>query len=219
MPIASPTPNALPSRARFSRCLDEATRQAVLRFQRENWLIDDGIAGDCTFNALRDMESYVVLHSVRLVTQPDNTTCWAAATAMLLGRGGIVQAPPFMLNARGELLNDSELNDGAVTSRFAAYFHLRLYPPQTWLPSALAGVLRRGPIMCNVLWKAGDYTHGLGSESHWAVFAGIRGDGTGPGTTLRLYDPLPPPQGGIRSVNYGLLIRNLPALTYQILQA
>jgi Putative peptidoglycan binding domain/Papain-like cysteine protease AvrRpt2 len=197
---------------------DEATRQAVVRYQTQKWLLPDGIAGDCTFNALRDMETYVILHNVRMVTQPTNTTCWAAATAMVLGRAQIVAAPPFMLNAQGELLNDSELNDAIVTSRFANHFQLRLYPPQTWQPAMLASVLQRGPVMCNVLWNARDYSHGRGSESHWAVFAGIRGDGTASGTTIRLYDPLPPPQGGVTSVNYALLIRNLPALTYQLLQ-
>lgn len=122
------------------------------------------------------------------------------------------------MNAQGELLNDSELNDAVAASRFADNFGLRLYPPQTWQPAVLANVLQRGPVMCNVLWNSGDYTRGRGSESHWAVLAGIRGDGTAAGTTIRLYDPLPPPQGGVTSVNYALLIRNLPALTYQILQ-
>lgn len=33
------------------------TRQAVLAFQRDQWLVDDGVVGRCTWNALRRAES------------------------------------------------------------------------------------------------------------------------------------------------------------------
>ena len=57
-----------------------------------------------------------------------------------------------------------------------------------------------------------------GANSHWVVFAGIRGDGRAENTTLRIYDPLPQGRGAVYSVNYATLVRNLPAATYQLFQ-
>src|SRR4051812_11948554 len=60
------------------------TQQAVMRFQRENWLVVDGIVGPGTMSALEEDEKFIVLRPpTRLIPQPDNTTCWAASTAML----------------------------------------------------------------------------------------------------------------------------------------
>jgi hypothetical protein len=192
------------------------TRQAVVRFQRANWLVEDGVVGDCTWNALRGTESYTILHSLMLVGQPTAMTCWAASASMILRRS--ITVPAFMLNAAGALLNDSELNDARISSQFCRAFGLTLYSGRSWTPDGLAGVLRRGPVMCNVLWDVRGYVSGAGSNSHWVVFAGMRGDGTANGTTLRIYDPLPVGSGSIYSVNYGDLMRRLPAATYQLFQ-
>lgn len=193
-------------------------RAAVLRFQRESWLVEDGEAGDATFNVLREMETYAVLHRIRLVVQPTRTSCWAASTAMLLGLPNPVVAPDFMKLPDGSLRNDSELNEPRITSQYAAHYHLRLFPPQSWLPSALAGVLRAGAVMVNVLWDAPGYASGHASSGHMVVFAGIRGDGSADATTIRVYDPWPPGRGAIYSVSYGRLIRNVPTATYQLYQ-
>jgi hypothetical protein len=192
------------------------TRQAVLRLQQEKWLVADGIVGKCTWNALRNTESYVILHTVMLVGQPTAMTCWAASASMILRRS--ITVPSFMLNASGALLNDSELNDARISSQFCRAFGLTLYSGRSWTPDGLAGVLRRGPVMCNVLWDVRGYVSGAGSNSHWVVFAGMRGDGTADGSTLRVYDPLPVGSGSIYSVNYGDLMRRLPAATYQLFQ-
>jgi hypothetical protein len=194
------------------------TAAAVRRLQNANWLNADGIVGNCTWSVLRGTESFVLLHPVRLVAQPTATTCWAASAAMILGRSAPVTAPPFMLNASGALINDSELNDAAISSQFCRAFGLRLYPGQSWLPQGLAAVMRRGPVMCNVLWDVTGFVSGAGSDSHWVVFAGIRGDGTPEGTTIRVYDPLPQGRGSVYPVIYGPLMRRLPAATYQLFQ-
>ncbi len=34
------------------------TRNAVLRYQRQEWLVEDGECGPCTWNALLDAEAY-----------------------------------------------------------------------------------------------------------------------------------------------------------------
>lgn len=195
-----------------------ATRNAVLRYQRESWLVDDGVVGDCTWNALLDIESYKILHRVSLVPQPTANSCWAASTAMILGRRTPVTAPANMLNASGALINDSELNDAAVSSRFCRTYGLRLHAGQSWTAAGLANVIRRNPVMCNVLWNVNGFSSGAGSNSHWVVIAGIRGDGKPKNTTLRIYDPLPQGRGAVISLNYATLMKNLPAATYQLFQ-
>jgi hypothetical protein len=192
------------------------TQQATLRFQRQMWLRADGIVGGCTWNALQGAETYTILHSVDLVGQPTPTNCWQASASMLLRRS--ITVPRFMLAPNGALLNDSELNDARISTQFCRAFGFRLYSGQSWSPDGLANVLRRGPVMCNVLWNSQEYTDGSGSNSHWVVFAGIRGDGAAERTTIRVYNPLPVSRGCISSANYANMMRRLPAATYQLFQ-
>jgi hypothetical protein len=72
--------------------------------------------------------------------------------------------------------------------------------------------------MCNMLADVPSYLSGAGSESHWMVFAGIRGDGTADGTTIRVFDPSPSLRGYEYSIIYGLVLKFRPALTYQLFQ-
>lgn len=209
----SPSPNLDPD-GRFG----SHTRTAVVRFQAQNWLVEDGEAGDATFNALRGMETYAYLHRIRLIGQPTPTSCWATSTAMLLGLPHPVEAPDFMKLPDGSLRNDSELDNPLITAQYAARFHLRIFPPMSWQPSALAGVLRAGAVMVNVLWDSRAYASGHASSGHMVVFAGIRGDGSAEATTIRVYDPLPVGHGSIYSVSYGRMMRNVPTATYQLYQ-
>ena len=209
----SPSPNLDPDGQFGSH-----TRSTVLRFQAQNWLVEDGEAGDATFNVLRNMEAYADLHRIHLVMQPTRTSCWAASTAMLLGQPHPVDAPDFMKFPDGSLRNDSELDNPLITTQYAAHFHLRIFPPMSWQPSALAGILHAGAVMVNVLWNSASYAGGHGSSGHMVVFAGIRGDGSADATTIRVYDPWPPGSGAIYSVSYGRLMRNVPAATYQLYQ-
>lgn len=196
-----------------------ATHSAVDRFQKSKWLVVDGEVGPCTWAALRGTEAYETLHDVTLVPQIDTTACWLAATSMLL-RQSIPRSavPAEFLASDGGLLNDSELAAPANTVRYARHFHLRMHYPQSWTATGLAGVLRSGPASSHVLWNISGYVNQTGSSGHFVVIAGIRGDGTEIGTTLRIYDPWPPTRGTIASHNYMRLMMGTPGFTYQLFQ-
>lgn len=197
-----------------------STWRAVLVFQKKEWLVEDGQVGSCTWAALRQTEKYKILHTVLLIPQQDASACWLAATSMLLKmsipRNSV---PSSLLASDGGLLNDSELNYPAHTEKFAQHFNLQMYHPQSWTAEGLASVLRRGPLATHILWNVSGYISGMGSSGHFAVIAGIRGDGTAGGTTLRIYDPWPVNRGKISSFGYYKLMNGTPALTYQMFQA
>jgi len=207
----TPGPN-LPINNHF----DIQTKYAVQNFQQREWLVVDGIVGDATWNALREVEEFNVLRPpAHHVPQPDGTTCWAASTGMLLGRSSPATAPASMRASDGGLLNDSEANDQAVTGQYARLYGLTLLAGQSWLPSGLAELLRNhGPLMINVLWSVRGFVSGAGSSGHMIIIAGIRGTDTA--ATVRIYDPWPPGTGGIYSRGYARLMRDIPAATYQI---
>jgi hypothetical protein len=210
----SPSPNLKPD-----GIFGAQTGQAVRRYQTANWLVVDGVVGRCTWAAVDGTEQYTVLHDVMLVPQQDPSACWLAATSMLL-RQSIPRSsvPASLLASDGGLLNDSELNDAANTQAYARHFNLRMQYPQTWTATGLANVLRMGPVATHILWNLSGYTRGTGSSGHFAVIAGIRGDGTNAGTTLRIYDPWPPGRGNVASFGYAKLIAGTPGLTYQLFQ-
>ncbi len=196
------------------------TWRAVLMFQKREWLVEDGQAGPCTWAALRQTEQYKILHPVRLIPQHDSTSCWLAATSMLLNMSiSRSSVPSSLIAGNGALFNDSELNSPVHTEQFAKHFNLQMYHPQSWSAEGLASLLRMGPLATHILWNVSGYVNGMGSRGHFAVIAGIRGDGTSLGTTLRIYDPLPVNRGRIKSYGYYRLMHGIPALTYQLFQA
>jgi peptidoglycan hydrolase-like protein with peptidoglycan-binding domain len=201
---------------------DAQTLEAVRLFQERNWLAADGVAGPCTLSAINDLDQYMVLRTVHLVPQPTDTTCWAAATAMLLARNAPVPAPPGV-NVTGGLPNDSDLDNPAATSLFTQHYGIHFLPPQSYQPSYLAEIMQaHAPLEVNTLWDASGYSRRLptgryqGSSGHFRIFAGIRGDGTAEGTTIRVYDPWPPKRGAIYSMSYKQLLGETLTLTYQL---
>jgi hypothetical protein len=193
---------------------------AVKKFQRMNWLVVDGNAGQCTWAALNNSEKYNILHRIILIPQWDNSSCWLASTSMLLHTSyPRSSVPSSLLASDGGLLNDSELTQPTNTAKFAQHFNLHMYPSQSWLAMGLANIIKFGPVATHILWNVSGYVSGAGSSGHFAVIAGIRGDGTELGTTLRIYDPWPPNRGKIESFGYAKLMRGIPALTYQMFQA
>ena len=194
------------------------TRSAVIDFQNEYWLEEDGIAGAVTQDALYETEgTRPVLHDVTYLAQPTATTCWAASAAMILNRT-VAQirsaTPAALLTADGSLRNDSEdSSPGGTHDRFARIHGLRHERPQSWPTNALHRMLSYGPVMMEVLWDWDTYRRGLGSNGHYVVVAGVRGSLAlgGKRLTLRIYDPLPP---HIYSVTYANVLRRVPLATY-----
>jgi peptidoglycan hydrolase-like protein with peptidoglycan-binding domain len=205
----------------------QKTHDTVRRFQREHWLVIDGQAGTCTMNALRGTEMYVVSHSIRLVPQPTDTTCWAAATAMLLSESvQSVLRRNASFSTSGGLPNDSEFDNPRTMERYAAANRLGLIYGQSWTAMGFAATMQgRGALMMNILWNPTGYVtldpdnpgEYLGSSGHMVVASGIRGDGTERGTTLRIHDPWPPGRGRLRSFGYLRWMQTHPTGTYQLL--
>ncbi len=200
-----------------------ATRNAVLRFQQENWLVEDGEAGPCTWNALVGTEDYdPILHSVPFIPQRTPSSCWAASTAMVTRSdiGTVVwRTPDDLIMEDGGLRNFSE-SDDAITgpARFAKANFMTVVPPTSWMPSALKSMLSKGPLVFDMLWNTTNYVQGHASPGHMIAVVGIRGDNdqSGKGTTLRIYDPWPPNKGNRYSVGYFKWIQEVPTRTYHI---
>ena len=202
------------------------TRNAVLSFQHDNWLVEDGEAGECTWNALLNLETYTpILYSIPFIPQPTTSTCWATSAAMLTNStvaAVIARTPNDLILADGSLNNFSDTNDPVTSAtRFARANSLRLVgAAQSWLPRGLVSMLMGGPLMFDMLWSMQDYVQGNGSSGHMIAVVGIRGDddASGVGTTLRIYDPWPPNKGKKYSVGYFQWMQQLPTRTYHIYQ-
>ena len=195
------------------------TSEAVKQFQKDNWLVVDGIVGPCTLAALLGTEAYHILHPITLVPQGTSTTCWLATIQMLSRKSiPLSDIPDDLLGSDGGLLNDSESLQPRHTQRIADLFNFRLFYPQSYDPMGLANILSTGPVASHILWDMDGYLSGAGSSGHFVIIAGIRGDGTAEGTTVRIYDPWPVNIGNIRSVNYARLLKETPGQTYQLMQ-
>src|SRR5208282_4067953 len=115
-----------------------------------------------TWNAVMGTEGYdPILHSLPFIAQPTNSTCWAACTAMLTRTNvPAVQArtPADLFSATDGLENFSGGSDPVTgATRFAtANFLTLLASAASWMPSALVSMLRRGPLMFDMLWNSQD---------------------------------------------------------------
>ena len=206
------------------------TLAAVRRYQDAEWLVVDGIAGQCTQNALFDAEAYApVRHSRPFIPQPNDSTCWAAATAMLKRSSVpavIAATPADLIGSGGGLRNASQFEDWRpMTERYARAHGLRFYPPQSWIPQAFADLLRFGPVMVDTLWNVSGYLTRVpsgyqGSPGHMTLVVGVRGDNdaTGKGTTLMVYDPWEPNVGKKWRVSYYRWVTEVSTRTYRLFQ-
>ncbi len=206
------------------------TLAAVRRFQDEAWLVVDGEAGQCIQNALFDAEAYAPVRHVRpFIPQPTNSTCWAAATAMLKRRTvAAVKAatPADMWDDTNGLYNQSDVGDWVPqTQRYARAHGLLYYPPSSWIPRAFADQVRQGPVMVDTLWDTRGYltrvpSGYLGSPGHMTLVVGVRGDNdpTGRGTSLMVYDPWEPNVGKRWRVSYQRWVGEVSTRTYRLFQ-
>lgn len=206
------------------------TLAAVRRYQDAEWLVVDGEAGQCTQNALFDAETYApIRHSRPFIPQPTNSTCWAAATAMLKrSTVAAVKAatPSDMWTESGGLYNQSDVaNWVPQTERYARAHGLRYYPPASWTPQGFAALVRSGPIMVDTLWNTTGYLTRIpsgyqGSPGHMTLVVGVRGDNdpVGKGTTLMVYDPWEPNVGKKWRVSYYRWMTEVSTRTYRLFQ-
>lgn len=202
------------------------TGAAVFEFQAANWLIEDGIAGRCTQNALYGDEAYdPILWSPNFIAQPTPMTCWAASTAMMTNTTvPVVQTrtPDDLIADDGGLKNASDTDDAFTSAnRFAKANNIRLVgAAMSPTLDFLRVTLSRGPLMLDMLWKSENYAAGHGSPGHMILVVGIRGDddASGRGTTLRIFDPWPPNQGDQYSVNFFKWMNDVTTRTYHMYQ-
>ena len=217
----TPSPNLVPDGV-FGGLTDAAVR----RFQTLKWLVVDGIAGQCTQNAVYGRETYTpILHTIAALSQPTTTTCWATSTAMINASnvlGVVARTPPALIASDGGLLNSSETDNPDTTGvPYAAAHNLAYFRPMSWSVAGLRDRLKGGPLMFDMLWDAARYVQGLGSSGHMIVVVGMRGDddGTGKGTTLRIHDPWPPNIGEVYSQNHFRWMQEVPTRTYRVFQS
>ncbi len=199
------------------------TAAAVKKYQAANWLVEDGIAGPCTQNALLDKETYKpILHVLPFIPQPTDTTCLAASTAMMTNSNVpavIAKTPPDMIGSSGGLKNSSGSDQAIVTGTAYGKIHgLKCHPPMSWMVSALRTQIQTSPMMWDMLWNAAEYAAGNASPGHMVVIVGMRGDDQpdGKGTTLRVFDPWAPNVGKKYSVGYFKWMQEVPTRTYRI---
>lgn len=198
------------------------TQNAVKAFQRKQGLVPDGIAGPLTQAAASEGLSITAVdHGLKLITQPTPTTCWAASTAsMTHSTVAAVKAktPADMINADGSLNNSSGTDQAVVTGeRFATIHGLHCFPPMTWKVSAFLALLKRSPVMVDMLWKSSEYAAGSNSPGHMVVVTAVVSDNdeNGEKTYVEILNPLPPNVGHVSWEEYSWWINMLPTRTYR----
>lgn len=199
------------------------THTATVAFQRSNGLVPDGIVGPLTHAALRAGPPIIAIdHTVSHIPQPTPTTCWAASTAMMKRStvpAVIAKTPKDMIASNGGLKNSSGTDQAIVTgTRYGNVHGLRCYAPMSWSTPAFVALLRRSPLMLDMLWRSWEYAAGNGSPGHMVVISAVRSDGnpSGVGTYLRVLDPWPPGRGRISWVQYNGWMREVPTRTYRV---
>jgi hypothetical protein len=131
------------------------------------------------------------------------------------------RTPSDMWDDANGLYNSSGSDQAIVSGqRYGAMHGLRCHAPMSWSVSALAMAIQRGPLMFDMLWQSNEYAAGRASPGHMIVVVGIRGDGegSGRGTTIRVFDPWPPGHGKIYSNGYFKWMQRVTTITYRVFE-
>ena len=142
---------------------------------------------------------------IKMVNQKSPATCWAAATAMLLGKSVPVGPGAAKTKPDGGLLPDR-----ANIEKFARSHGLVLEPFRTWTAQGFWKLFQQGPILC----MGNVPIHRLGVGGHAYVIVEMDTDGTTAGTNMLIYDPKPT----IIQANYAQRIEKYPISMYHILR-
>lgn len=198
------------------------TQEAVFKFQRRKGLIPDGVAGPQTHAAAAEgLTLTTVNHNLHRIPQPTPTTCWAASTAVMTHstvEAVKAKTPADMILPDGSLRNYSG-TDQALESgnRYGQIHGLHCYPPMTWAVPAFVELIRRSPLMVDMLWNSSDYAAGHASPGHMVVVNAVISDNDpmGEGTYLQILDPLPPHVGKVSWEEYAFWVNLVPTRTYR----
>jgi peptidoglycan hydrolase-like protein with peptidoglycan-binding domain len=199
------------------------TNSALRNFQTSRRINADCIVGPVTRCVLRGgWRPPPTVHNVRRIPQPTESTCWAAATAMIKNSSvpAVIAATPAHLVAQGGgTFNFSAGPDNVSGNQeFARAHGLRYHAPMSWYVPAFVSLIQRSAAMLSMLWRANEYASGSGSPGHRIVVFGIDSDGNpdGEGTLLHYHDPWPPNQGKTVRVSYFRMATDTPAFTYGV---
>jgi hypothetical protein len=191
---------------------NEETQRAVRQYQELEGLVCNGIVETTTWNALMEKESHFPFyHSVNLVPQPDENSCWKACMQMITGKDFHQienDTPRNLFDERGlynmSLPSGMNLTDASIAFANAHGMRFVIFNSKP-LCSELYGIIPAGPVM--VEFEEGGRSRRLREafNSHWVVIADMRGDddSSGMGTVVRIYDPEPVNQGSVYAEIYG----------------
>jgi len=170
------------------------TETAVRHFQTRSTsprLKEDGVVGTHTWRALGLQVD--IDHSIRLIPQNSNWSCWnAAATMVSEAHGGaqsIMTSPEHM-----QYYLSSGMDGVAADQALARELHWRVlsYSPSL---QELISIMQRTPI----------YVSGILTttrSSHAVTFGGLYSDGEADGTLIKVYNPSPVGTGLIHPLWY-----------------
>lgn len=169
---------------RFGRLTEEAVRA----FQTRHSMTPTGVADTRLWRAI-GLSVDVWHQRVPLIGQPTDSSCWAAAAAMILGN----MSPNLASSHIGE---DGGLQGSIEHHQAFAQSLGWEMPMRTPGVNELIALISRGP-----LW-----IRGSGEDwAHAVVLSGVFGDGTADGTMVRIHDPWPPRHGRV----YGAFLDDL----------
>jgi hypothetical protein len=176
------------------------TKAAVMSFQSDRGIKNDGVVGPKTAQELKLISQLPVQisiqHNVTLFPQPTNMTCWSAAATMVLGNTQSIGPGKGALSVLGGLVP-------ATVPQFASSHGFTVEPPQSWSVEGLAQLLdTAGPLWITI------ETPSL----HAVVIARIVGDGSLRNTFITIYDPWPPNQGSIWTTSFEQFYVNFPII-------
>jgi ABC-type bacteriocin/lantibiotic exporter with double-glycine peptidase domain len=127
-------------------------------------------------------------YTVPYVPQSQEMSCWAAATAMVMGWKTSQSLPEQQILDHFREFGTDGMDAGQCL-QLAQKLGMNVLPEMCRTPQAWDDALQRGPIM-------------VGIPGHWIVLAGITGDMTADGTMVHILDPA---RGEFASVGYSAL--------------